>query len=187
MNVLKRFWTSLRIPGAGKNGEDPQNNLREQLAETRNDLHKKIDAFLEEHTDDPPRVLYVDDEETDRFVFEQLFRGRYKVFTAASVKEALRILGTEDIQVVISDVRMPEEDGAEFLKRVSVSRPQAVKILTSAHKALDSVSRAISECSVFQFVPKPWNFEKLKEIIEESIHAYKNGSFERKEVPGGNT
>ena len=118
------------------------------------------------------RILYVDDEETNLRVFKNNFRREFDVITAVSGKEALEILSKEEVDVIISDQRMPEMTGVEFFKEVIKSYLGPNRILLTGYSDMQTLADAINEAQLFQYVQKPWNELNLKTIINKAIEAY---------------
>lgn len=110
--------------------------------------------------DDEPEVL--------RSLYD-LFRLDYRVLTAKRGPEALEILGTEDVSVIMSDQRMPEMTGVEFLSRARVIRPEATRLLITGYADLKAVIDAINEGHVFRYIAKPWDPEELGTVIRQAI------------------
>jgi chemotaxis protein methyltransferase CheR len=119
-----------------------------------------------------PNVLYLDDEEDNLTVFKSSFRQKFNIMTATSVKGALNVMQQVSIGVVLSDFRLPESSGIEFLKIVAEKYPNTVRILVSAFGEKDTVIRSINEAKVFSFVTKPWDKDDLERTINSAINVY---------------
>jgi response regulator RpfG family c-di-GMP phosphodiesterase len=127
-----------------------------------------------------PCILYVDDDEQNLSGFKFAFRKEYKVFTASSGNAALEILrqNGNDIQVIVSDQRMPEMTGVEFLKKVISEFPQlkAARMIMSGYSDIEATIRAINEAGICQFVMKPWEKEALVKSIDKGLEMYRLNS-----------
>lgn len=119
-------------------------------------------------------ILYVDDEEKALKYFRMAFSSQYTVHTATSAKEGLEILrkGSGRIGIVISDQRMPEMQGAEFLSRVREEYPHLVRILTTAYSDLDSAIQAVNRGHIYQYVVKPWESQDLGMVLQRAADYY---------------
>ena len=116
-----------------------------------------------------PGLLVVDDEpEVLRSLFD-LFRLDYRVLTATRGAEALGVLREEEVSVVMSDQRMPEMTGVEFLSRARAIRPEATRLLITGYADLKAVIDAINEGHVFRYVAKPWDPEELGTVIRQAV------------------
>jgi DNA-binding NtrC family response regulator len=120
-------------------------------------------------------VLLVDDDEvllaaTVRMLHEQPFM----VYTARNGEEAMRVLKTRNIDVVVSDERMPGMSGVELLTWVAANCPDAIRIVLTGHVEADTAVRAINDAGVYRFFRKPCNEARLAVAIREAL--------ERKEV-----
>jgi response regulator RpfG family c-di-GMP phosphodiesterase len=91
------------------------------------------------------------------------------VTTLASPLEAIDYLRDHPVDLVISDFRMPDMDGATFLTRVKEIRPDAARIILSACADLDGIARAINDAGIFRFVTKPWSDPELKAAIVDVL------------------
>jgi two-component system, probable response regulator PhcQ len=87
------------------------------------------------------------------------------VTTFTSPVEALAYLRDHPVDLVISDFRMPEMDGASFLTKARALQPHAARIIISAYADIDGIMRAINDAGIFQFVSKPWSDHELKTAI----------------------
>ena len=120
------------------------------------------------------RILCVDDEKNVLRAIERLFLDEdYEIITASSGKEGLEILEREPgIQLVISDYRMPEMHGVDFLKEVCERWPNTVRIVLSGYADTAAIVDAINEGQIYKFIPKPWNDDELKVTIANAIERY---------------
>jgi two-component system, sensor histidine kinase and response regulator len=114
------------------------------------------------------RVLFLDDEYFNLQSFKAAFRQYFDVFIALNPGEALEILDTEDIEVIISDQRMPEKTGTEFFEEIRKSHPYPVRILLTGYVDIKAVIDAINKGQVFRFLTKPWNEEEVKITINNA-------------------
>jgi len=118
-------------------------------------------------------LLIVDDEPNVLLALSRILSEEgYRILTAASAYEGLELLARNDIQVVLSDQRMPQMSGAEFMGRVKVLHPDTVRIILSGHSDLESVTRAINEGAIYKFLDKPWDDDLLRGHIHESFRNY---------------
>lgn len=118
------------------------------------------------------KVLYIDDEQINLEVFYSTFRRKYDVFTANSADEGMRLLDDNNINVIISDQRMPLKSGVSFLEEVKVKYPDTIRIILTAYADYETAYESINRGYVFRFVQKPWDFEDLSNIIEDSYKIY---------------
>ena len=115
-------------------------------------------------------LLLVDDEDNIvRALVRLLRREGYKILTANSGAEGLEILKQQEVGVILSDQRMPEMNGTEFLSRVKVLYPDTVRIVLSGYTDLNSVTDAINQGAIYKFLTKPWDDELLKESIQHAF------------------
>ncbi|MFB9864661.1 response regulator [Rufibacter immobilis] len=128
-----------------------------------------------------PSILFVDDEEDNLVVFRSMFRRHFKVFTAMSGEEGLRILNSEDISLVITDQRMPKMTGIQFLKNLPPSK-DAIRIILTGYSDMDSALEAINHCQVYRYLLKPWDKEELKTIMEGAVEEHRQRRAHRERV-----
>jgi response regulator RpfG family c-di-GMP phosphodiesterase len=120
-----------------------------------------------------PTVLCVDDEQSIINSIKRLVRREnYRLLTANSGRDGLKLLSENEVQVVISDQRMPEMNGTEFLKQVKALYPDVLRIILSGYTEVDSITEAINEGSVYKFFLKPWNDHNLKLEIRQALEQY---------------
>ena len=117
-------------------------------------------------------VLYVDDEENNLFSFKATFRIKYQVYTAISGDEALKILNSKDVEIIITDQRMPEMTGVEFLEKVLQKYPDPMRILLTGYADMGAVVDAVNKGKIFHYLAKPWNEEELDLTIERAYEKY---------------
>lgn len=123
---------------------------------------------------DPIRILCVDDEPNVLRSLQRIFLDEdYEILTAASGEEGLEILDREqDIQLVISDYRMPGLNGVDFLRQVCEKCPETLRIVLSGYADTAAVVGAINDGQIYKFIPKPWNDEELKRTIGDALEKY---------------
>lgn len=117
-------------------------------------------------------ILFVDDEKPILSSLSFSFEDDYDVLTAQSAEEALNIIKTRRIAVIISDHRMPGMQGAELLSKVREISPMTMRILLTGYADLDAIMTSINAGSVFRFVNKPWNIEKLRATVRLACQIY---------------
>lgn len=129
-------------------------------------------------------VLYVDDESHNLNAFKASFRRDFNIITASSANEALRILAdnTVEIHVVLTDQRMPNVTGTEFLSTLIERYPKPIRILITAYADITAVVDAINSGKVFSYISKPWDYDDLKRVITEAYHAYANRKVKDEEI-----
>ena len=119
------------------------------------------------------KILCVDDEPNVLHSLLRLFLDdEYKVLTALTAQEGFQILEKEHIQIVISDYRMPNMTGVEFLREVRTRWPDTVRIVLSGYADTASVVSAINEGEIYRFIPKPWNDDELKLTVANAMEHY---------------
>lgn len=129
-----------------------------------------------------PRVLLVDDEELILSSLRRLLRGQsYELFLAESGARALEILQEQDIDLVISDARMPNMDGATLLTTIRKQYPQTFRILLTGYADLDMIVRAINDGQIYRYLSKPWNDEELLLTVAQAL-AHQQSDRERKRL-----
>lgn len=116
-------------------------------------------------------ILYVDDEAPNLRSFNALFRRKYSVHIAESAKEGLEILEREEINVIITDQRMPEVTGVEFLKIVKTKWPHIKLILLTGFMDNEAVKEAINEVGIYWYVNKPFDNEQMDQLIMRAFNA----------------
>jgi len=117
-------------------------------------------------------VLYVDDEEVNLRGFKANFRKFFKVHTSISPSEAIGILQENDIQVIITDQRMPEMTGTEFLEKILPDYPDVVKIILTGFTDIAAIQDGINRCGIYKYITKPWDFDEMKATLDKAMSMY---------------
>lgn len=118
-------------------------------------------------------ILYVDDEMNNLISFKATFRIKYNVFTAISGDEAIKILNENDIQIIVTDQRMPHMTGVEFLEKILDNHPDPMRILLTGYADLNAVIDAVNKGKIFHYLSKPWNENELDETITRAYDVYR--------------
>jgi diguanylate cyclase (GGDEF)-like protein/PAS domain S-box-containing protein len=115
-------------------------------------------------------LLLVDDEENILASLKRLLRrGGYRILTATGAEEGLQRLAESEVDVIVSDQRMPGMTGVEFLRRAKALYPNTVRIVLSGYTELQSITDAINEGAIYKFLTKPWEDDLLRANIEEAF------------------
>jgi len=117
-------------------------------------------------------VVVVDDEEDNLDAFRFAFRKSFQLYYALGGQAGLELLDRVDAAVVISDQRMPQMNGIEFLRRVKDKRPDAVGILLTAYADIPVLVEAINSGAVERYVQKPWDSKELAAILRQGIRTF---------------
>ena len=123
---------------------------------------------------DTIKLLCVDDERNVLRALERIFMDDdYEILTASSGEEGLcHFDKNPDISVVISDYRMPDMNGVEFLSQVCKKYPNTVRIVLSGYADTASVVSAINEGQIYKFVSKPWSDEELRQTVAKAVESF---------------
>lgn len=117
-----------------------------------------------------PTVLLVDDEENIlKSIRRALRTSNINILMATSGKEGLEFLNNQTVNLIISDMRMPEMTGAEFLSQAAKLYPEIPRILMTGYSDMDSTIQAINEGQISNYLPKPWNDSILKSIVADCL------------------
>ena len=115
-------------------------------------------------------LLFVDDEENILSSLKRLFRSMgYELYFANNGAKGLQILQQYPVDLVVSDMRMPEMDGAEFLSRVAEQWPDTMRILLTGQADLSSTIKAINNGQIYYYVSKPWDDNDIKLVIRQAL------------------
>ena len=123
-------------------------------------MHKHINA------------LYIDDEKSNLTSFKAAFRRDFNIFLADSAANGLDVLRNNEIHVILTDQRMPEKTGVEFLSSILEEFPNAIRILVTGYTDMEALVEAVNKGHIFKYISKPWDNDKLKEIIIKAYEIY---------------
>lgn len=116
-------------------------------------------------------VMFVDDEQRVLTSMRALFRRDYNVHLANSGDEALALLDSEDMDVIVSDQRMPGMTGVDVLKACKQRAPRAMRILLTGYADKDAIAASINEGEVFRYLTKPCARETLRDTVAMAVSA----------------
>lgn len=118
-------------------------------------------------------VLCVDDEINILNSLKRLLRKEdYSLLTASSGREGLELLASHDVHLVMSDQRMPEMSGTEFLSEIKDQYPDVIRIILTGYTEVDAITESINRGHIYKFFLKPWNDENLKLEIQKALEQY---------------
>ncbi|MCW9023832.1 MAG: response regulator [Gammaproteobacteria bacterium] len=122
-------------------------------------------------------ILLVDDEENIlRSLTRVLRRDGYRILKAGGGTEGLQLLAEHaGVGVILSDQRMPEMTGVQFLSKVRETYPDTVRMVLSGYTDLNTVTEAINQGAIYKFLTKPWEDELLRANVEEAFRYYELG------------
>jgi len=118
-------------------------------------------------------VLYIDDEVDNLNSFKATFRRNFEIYTAESAIEGKKILAENNIEIVLSDQRMPEMTGVEFFASLIEEHNDCMRILVTGYSDIKAVVDAINLGQVYRYISKPWDNEDLKIVIEQASEVYR--------------
>ncbi len=122
-----------------------------------------------------PKILVVDDEPSVLVSLSQLLSDEYDVITCQSADEALKLLERDSfVTLLLTDQRMPKKTGTEFLILSREIAPLVPKVLITAYTDVEDVIRLINEGQIFRYIQKPWDPQKLREVVAEAVMLYKH-------------
>jgi len=118
------------------------------------------------------KILYVDDELVNLELLKSILYREYDVHTAITPFKGLELLKKIKFDLIITDQKMPEMTGVEFLEEVFKTYPEIPphRMMTSGYSKPDSIDKAFEQFNLSSFIEKPWNISKLRKSIEEIIN-----------------
>ncbi|QDU10800.1 response regulator [Gimesia aquarii] len=118
-------------------------------------------------------ILCVDDEINVLRSLKRLLRNEdYQLITANSGTEGLAVLAEQQVSVVISDQRMPEMTGTEFLSQVKEKYPECVRVVLSGYADAATILDSINKGAIYRFLTKPWNDEEIRITIRQCLRQH---------------
>lgn len=116
------------------------------------------------------RLLFVDDEPNILSSLRRLFRqDAYRVSVANSGAEGLQFLEQQEVDLIISDMRMPEMDGAKFLEQVRQRWPDTIRILLTGYADISSTIDAINKGQIYRYIAKPWDDNDIQLVVRQAL------------------
>ena len=135
--------------------------------------NERLAPIIEESRAAPRTLLLVDDEENVlRALVRLLRRDSYQILVATRPREALELLASNPVQVILSDQRMPDQSGTEFLSQVKDMYPDTVRLILSGYSDLASLTDAINRGAISRYIAKPWDDEDLRRQIRDAFRMY---------------
>src|SRR5919202_215731 len=120
-----------------------------------------------------PKMLVVDDEPDNLDLLYRTFRRDFEVLRADSGVHALEVLKQEgEVAVIISDQRMPEMKGTEFLSKTVPQFPDTVRIILTGFTDVEDLVEAINSGQVYKYITKPWDPNELKAVVQRAADTY---------------
>ncbi len=119
-------------------------------------------------------ILFVDDEATTRKYFRRLFKEKFRILEAEDGVEALKIFRehADEIGIIVTDQRMPNETGIGFLSKVSDQYPDIIKILSTAYSDIDAAIGSVNQGGVFRYMTKPWDIPQLEITLRRAMEFF---------------
>jgi len=121
-----------------------------------------IPSTFEQSPIPQPCVLFLDDEERILRTLRTLFASKYDVITTTNGHVAIEHLKQRHVHLAVSDQRMPEITGIEFLRKAKQISPNTMRILLTAYSDLHAIVDSINDGEVFRFINKPWDNEGIQ-------------------------
>ncbi|MDF5726990.1 MAG: response regulator [Rhizonema sp. PD38] len=119
------------------------------------------------------KILVVDDEPDNLDLLYRTFRRDFNVLKADSGVQALQVLAAEgEVAVIISDQRMPEMKGTEFLSKTLPQFPDTIRIILTGFTDIEDLVEAINAGQVYKYITKPWDPSELQAVVQRAVDTY---------------
>ncbi|MDH5608368.1 MAG: response regulator [Cyclobacteriaceae bacterium] len=118
-------------------------------------------------------ILYVDDETSNLRIFRMGFKRFYNVYTVDNGFEAIEVLRSNDIHLIISDQKMPEMTGTELLERTIDEFPDVVRIILTGFADIEAIVQAINKCGIYRYITKPYDQGEMKFTLDKALEGHK--------------
>lgn len=115
-----------------------------------------------------PKIAFIDDEPRILRSLKMHFRQSHDVFTTTDATELMKYVSEHDVQVVISDQRMPDKQGTEVLREVKEASPNTIRILLTGYADLNAVIDSVNEGEIYRYITKPWQNDELKKVVNKA-------------------
>jgi two-component system, probable response regulator PhcQ len=119
-------------------------------------------------------ILYVDDEEKSLKAFARAYGDEFRVFTAANAQDGFKLLEqhADEIGLLLTDQRMPNEKGVWLLERARQFRPRVLRILVTAYSDFDAAIAAVNSGAIYKYVNKPWDPVQLEMTLRQALEFF---------------
>jgi DNA-binding NtrC family response regulator len=117
-------------------------------------------------------ILYLDDEPVILDLFQEMFSDEYDIRIAHNVNEAKSALDERRADIIISDQRMPEILGTEFLRQIAETYPTSYRVMLTGNARVGDVIREISAGTINLFVAKPWTEDGMRQALERASTSF---------------
>jgi response regulator RpfG family c-di-GMP phosphodiesterase len=129
------------------------------------------------------KLLVVDDEPDNLDLLYRTFRQEFQVLRSDSAIAALALLEQQgEVAIIISDQRMPEMLGTEFLSKTAERFPDTIRIVLTAYTDVKDLVDAINSGKVFKYITKPWNQQQLQDVIRQAAETYRMIKYRTEEL-----
>ena len=153
---MQGYWFSAALPAEA---------VESMLQEGR-----QIDPALFERRSRQRTLLLVDDEENIVAALRRLLRAEgWLLLSATTAEQALQLMARHEVDLILSDQRMPGMTGVELLRRARQLYPDTIRLVLSGYTELQSITDAINEGAIYKFLAKPWDDEQLKAHLREAF------------------
>jgi len=153
---MQGYWFSAALPAAA---------IETMLRDGR-----QIDPALLDRRSRQRTLLLVDDEENVIAALRRLLRAEgWLVLNATSAEQALQLMARHEVDVILSDQRMPGMTGVELLRRAKQLYPETIRLVLSGYTELQSITDAINEGAIYKFLAKPWDDAELRAHLREAF------------------
>ncbi|MDA5132349.1 response regulator [Psychrobacter sp. ANT_H3] len=115
-----------------------------------------------------PKIAFIDDEPRILRSLKMHFRQSHDVFITTDATELMEYVSQNEVQVVISDQRMPDKQGTEVLRDIKAASPNTLRILLTGYADLNAVIDSVNEGEIYRYITKPWQNDELKQIVNKA-------------------
>jgi len=128
--------------------------------------------IIHQYDKDQPTILVVDDDEANLQSFKSVFRRKANVLTAINAHDALKLLDSNQVHVIITDQRMPGIKGDELLAVVRDRYPYIRRLIVTAYADIEAIVNAVNEGGLMGYIAKPWQEDQVWALIEVAFRSY---------------
>ena len=119
-------------------------------------------------------IIYVDDEEKSLKSFTRAFEGQFRILTATTAQEGLKLIeeNVDEVGLILTDQRMPGEKGVWLLENARKLRPRTIRILVTAYSDMDAAVAAVNSGAIYKYITKPWNPPELEMTLKRALEFF---------------